>query len=185
MGGRLWVESQHHQGSTFHFTVEFQDAAAKLPALDCGSEHSDAAAEPKSLRILLAEDNLINQKLVARLLEHKGYQVTAVGNGREALAELDRKKFDLVLMDIQMPVMDGYECAAEIRKREQPSGSRIPIIALTAHYTAEKHPCRPDCGVDEYVFKPLRPKQLFDAITASIEKSPRLSPPRDLISQVQ
>jgi signal transduction histidine kinase/ligand-binding sensor domain-containing protein/CheY-like chemotaxis protein len=185
MGGRLWVDSQSSQGSTFHFTVEFQDAAANLPALDRGSEPSDAAVEPKSLRILLAEDNLVNQKLVARLLEHKGYHVTTVVNGREALAELDRQKFDLVLMDIQMPVMDGYECATEIRKRERQSGGRIPIIALTAHYTAEKDPCRPDCGVDEYVFKPLRPKQLFDAITTSIENSPDLSPRHDLISQVQ
>jgi signal transduction histidine kinase/CheY-like chemotaxis protein/streptogramin lyase len=186
MGGRLWVDSQSSQGSAFHFTVELQDAAAKLPAFDTKPEqHVDAATAPKSIRILLAEDNVVNQKLVARLLEHKGYQVTTVVNGREALAELDRQKFDLVLMDIQMPVMDGYQCAAEIRKREQQSGARIPIIALTAHYTAEKDPCRPDCGVDEYVFKPLRPKQLFEAITASIEKSPNLSPPRDLISQVQ
>jgi CheY-like chemotaxis protein len=139
-------------------------------------QHPDTSAAPKSLQILLVEDNLINQKLVAKLLEHKGYHVTAVVNGREALAELDRQKFDLVLMDIQMPVMDGYECTAEIRKREQQAGGRIPIIALTAHYTAEKDPCRPNCGVDEYVFKPLRPKQLFDAITASIEKSDDLSP---------
>jgi len=186
MGGRVWVDSQASQGSTFHFTAEFQTAAAKFPALDTNSEQQpDAATEPRSLRILLAEDNVVNQKLVARLLEHKGYQVTTVVNGREALAELARRKFDLVLMDIQMPVMDGYECAAEIRKRERQSGGRIPIIALTAHYTAEKDPCRPDCGVDEYVFKPLRPKELFEAITASIEKSPGLSPPRDLISQVQ
>jgi len=177
MGGRLWVESQPHQGSIFHFTVEFQAAAGKLQDIETASARPrDTGAGPKSLQILLAEDNLINQKLVAKLLEHKGYHVTAVVNGREALAELDRRKFDLVLMDIQMPVMDGYACAAEIRKREQQAGGRIPIIALTAHCTAEKDPCRADCGVDDYVFKPLRPKQLFDAISASIEKSDDLSP---------
>jgi signal transduction histidine kinase/ligand-binding sensor domain-containing protein/CheY-like chemotaxis protein len=186
MGGRIWVESQPHQGSAFHFTVELQVAAGKLVALERVSAQYSEASAPKSLRILLAEDNLINQKLVAKLLEHKGYHVTAVVNGREALAELDRQKFDLVLMDIQMPVMDGYECAAEIRKREQQTGGRMPIIALTAHCTGEKDPCRPASGVDEYVFKPLRPKQLFDAIAASIEPSPNLSPvPRDLVSQVQ
>jgi signal transduction histidine kinase/CheY-like chemotaxis protein/streptogramin lyase len=187
MGGRLWVESQPHQGSIFHFTVEFQAAAVNSPVSDRGSEqHPDAGAEPKTLHVLLAEDNLINQKLVAKLLGQKGYHVTTAVNGREALAELDRQKFDLVLMDIQMPVMDGYECAAEIRKREQHSGRRIPIIALTAHRTAEKDPCRPDSGVDEYVFKPLRPKQLFQAINTALERSPNLAPPRDdLISQVQ
>jgi two-component system, sensor histidine kinase and response regulator len=171
MGGRLWTESQPHQGSTFHFTVALQAAAGILASFHSASEQN-AATSTKTLRILLAEDNLVNQKLVSKLLEHKGYQVTAVINGREALAALDRQEFDLVLMDIQMPVMDGYECTAEIRKRERQTGSRMPIIALTAHYTAEKDPCRPDCGIDEYVFKPLRPKQLLDAITASIERSP-------------
>jgi len=176
MGGRIWVESQPHQGSIFHVTVELQPAAGKLPAVESGSEQrANAGRAPKTLRILLAEDNLVNQKLVAKLLGHKGYHVTAVVNGREALAELDRQKFDLVLMDIQMPVMDGYECTTEIRKREQQAGGRIPIIALTAHFTAETEPRRPDCGVDDYVFKPLRPKQLFDAITASIESSRNLS----------
>ena len=171
MGGRLWTESQPHKGSTFHFTMALQAAAGKLASLHSASEQN-AGTSTKTLRILLAEDNLVNQKLVSKLLEHKGYQVTAVINGREALAALDRQEFDLILMDIQMPVMDGYECTAEIRKRERQTGSRMPIIALTAHYTAEKDPCRPDCGIDEYVFKPLRPKQLLDAITASIERSP-------------
>jgi CheY-like chemotaxis protein len=128
------------------------------------------------LRILLAEDNLINQKITSKLLESRGHRVIPVVNGREVLAALDRGGFDLILMDIQMPVMDGFECTASIRAREQHTGGHIPIVAITAHATADNDPRCPRSGIDEYVFKPLHPRQLFRAIDLAIENCRALSP---------
>ncbi len=158
MNGRIWVESDPGKGSVFHFTAEFQAAAPPRPA--------EAVVGP--LRILLAEDNLVNQKIASRLLESKGHSVAVVLNGREALAALERAEFDLVLLDVQMPLMDGFECAAEIRRREQASGGHLPIVAITAHAAHGDGERCAEAGVDEYVTKPLRPRELFLAIESSI-----------------
>jgi CheY-like chemotaxis protein len=93
----------------------------------------DANGATVPLRVLLAEDNQVNQLLATRLLEKRGHQITVARNGIEALVALDQQSFDIVLMDLQMPEMDGFEATAVIREREKGSGSHLPVIALTAH----------------------------------------------------
>jgi len=115
-------------------------------------------------RILLAEDNLINQKLAVRLLEKRGYVVSVAGDGRQVLTALAREKFDLVLMDIQMPEMDGLEATAAIRDKERSTGGHIPIVAMTAHsLAADERRCL-EAGMDAYITKPIRTSELFAAI---------------------
>lgn len=118
----------------------------------------------RSLRVLLAEDNAVNQKLAVRLLEKRGHRVTVANNGREALAALDRDRFDAVLMDVQMPEMDGFAATAAIRERERASGAHLPVIAMTAHaMKGDRENCLA-AGMDGYVSKPLRPDELFTAL---------------------
>ncbi|MBW2352216.1 MAG: response regulator [Deltaproteobacteria bacterium] len=118
------------------------------------------------LRILLAEDNMVNQRLTVKLLTKMGYQVEVAGNGKEAVAAFERETFDLILMDVQMPEMDGFEATALIREKEKKTGGHIPIIAMTAHaMKGDRERCL-DAGMDEYVSKPIRPQAVVDAIEA-------------------
>jgi len=139
---------------------------------DAGLEEPTARPAPgRSLQILLAEDSLVNQKLAVALLERWGHTVTVVGNGREALAALGAQTFELVLMDVQMPEMDGLEATAVIRTKEQRSGNHIPIIAMTAHaLKGDRERCLA-AGMDDYVAKPIRAKQLLQAIDGVLETS--------------
>jgi len=124
----------------------------------------DAREPSGSLRVLVAEDNLVNQRLVTRLLEKKGHFVVVAGNGREALEALEKESFDLVLMDVQMPVMDGFEATAAIRKREGGKGIRVPVVALTAHaMKGDRGKCLAG-GMDGYLTKPIRPQQLDELL---------------------
>jgi signal transduction histidine kinase/CheY-like chemotaxis protein len=118
----------------------------------------------RGLRILLAEDNLVNQRLAAGLLEKRGHTVVVTANGREAVEAFSRQEFDLVMMDVQMPEMDGFEATAAIRTRENAAGLHIPIIAMTAHaMTGDRERCLA-AGMDGYVSKPIRAQELFGAI---------------------
>ena len=118
----------------------------------------------KELRVLLAEDNTVNQKLATRLLEKHGHCVTVTSNGREALAALDRENFDAVLMDVQMPEMDGFEATAAIRAREQHTGKHLPIIAMTAHaMQGDRERCLA-AGMDDYISKPIKIRELTDVL---------------------
>jgi len=170
MGGKIWVESQPGRGSSFHFTTQAR-AASDAVAVDCAqgagliSCHSLPNGQRK-LRILLAEDNAINQMLAARLIEKRGHVVTVVNNGRDALTALEKGSFDAVLMDVQMPEMDGFEATSEIRNKETGTGNHLPIIAMTAHsMTGDRERCLA-AGMDSYVSKPVRPEELFKEIYA-------------------
>jgi CheY-like chemotaxis protein len=116
------------------------------------------------LQILLVEDNPINQKVAIRLLEAAGHAVTLACNGREAVSSASAREFDLVLMDVQMPEMDGLEATAAIRRREHGGERRLPIVALTSNALAgDREKCL-SAGMDAYVTKPVQPPVLFQAI---------------------
>lgn len=118
----------------------------------------------KPLRILLAEDGLVNQQVACELLHLHGHHVVLAGNGIEALAALDREPFDVVLMDVHMPAMDGLEAAAAIRRKEQITGNRVPIIAMTGCVMQEdRDRCR-QAGMDGYLTKPIDAQTLFAAL---------------------
>jgi two-component system, sensor histidine kinase and response regulator len=122
------------------------------------------AQSAESLRVLLAEDNIVNQKVVVRFLEKEGHSVVVARNGREALAALEREPFDLVLMDVQMPEMDGFEATAAIRAREASTGARVPILAMTAHaMRGDRERCL-SAGMDGYVAKPVHKAELLEAM---------------------
>ncbi|HWG58052.1 MAG TPA: response regulator [Candidatus Acidoferrales bacterium] len=116
------------------------------------------------LRVLIAEDNVINQKLAARLLEKRGYAVTLAEDGKAALAAFQTESFDFILMDIQMPRMDGFQATEAIRQQEQASGAHVPIIAMTAHaLKGDQERCLA-AGMDAYISKPIRTSELFETI---------------------
>jgi len=118
----------------------------------------------RSLRILLAEDNAVNQRLASRMLEKEGHSVVVVPDGLKALQALETTAFDLVLMDVQMPSMDGVEATTLIRQNETISGNHVPIIAMTAHAMPGDRQRFMACGMDSYVSKPIHSSELFDAI---------------------
>jgi signal transduction histidine kinase/DNA-binding response OmpR family regulator/HPt (histidine-containing phosphotransfer) domain-containing protein len=125
------------------------------------------------LRLLLAEDNPVNQKLAIRLLEKRGHSVRVVGNGREALAEIAETAFDAVLMDVQMPEMDGIEATKALRERERETDRHTPVIAMTAHaMMGDRQRCL-EAGMDDYISKPLLPSDLFEAVEQLASSSPR------------
>jgi two-component system, sensor histidine kinase and response regulator len=146
--------------------------AELVPATACAPAHP----LPRPLHILLAEDNAVNQRLATRLLEKQGHTVEVANNGCEALTALERQSFDLVLMDVQMPEMDGFEATARIRAREFQSGRRLPIIAMTAHaMKGDRERCL-DAGMDGYVSKPIQPRDLNEAISRIAGVVPETNP---------
>jgi CheY-like chemotaxis protein len=147
----------------------------------------EPAPDSPSLNVLLAEDNLVNQKLVVRLLEKRNQRATVVGNGKDAVAARKRGEFDVILMDVQMPVLDGFAATRLIREWESATGApRIPIIALTAHALAGDESRCLDAGMDYYLTKPLRSdelRRLLDGIAA--DRVPSIhhrapAPPREV-----
>jgi CheY-like chemotaxis protein len=151
-------------------------------------------AEPpagfQTLRILLAEDSIVNQKLAVALLEREGHTVVVANDGRQATAALQKRNFDLVLMDVEMPEMDGFEATTAIRAMERQTGGHIPIIAMTAHaMKGDRQRCLA-AGMDAYISKPIRIQDVLDTIAAMVgsghkpaasseESAPPSSPPQE------
>jgi signal transduction histidine kinase/ActR/RegA family two-component response regulator len=163
MGGRLWLESSPGRGAIFHFTVRLAVRPAAIAAAPAVARENRAATAG-ALRILLAEDNAVNRFLASRLLEKEGHHVHAAVNGIAAIAALESDSFDLALMDLQMPDMDGFAATAIIRERERASGAHLPIIALTANaMVGDEERCL-RAGMDGYVSKPIDVRRLLAEI---------------------
>jgi two-component system sensor histidine kinase/response regulator len=128
---------------------------------------------PRSLRILLAEDNPVNQVLAVRLLEREGHQVTVTNNGVEAIAAFENKAFDLVVMDVEMPEMNGLQATASIREQERLRGGHVPIIAMTANAMAGDKARFLAAGMDAYVSKPIDVAHLFESIELLLHNQPK------------
>jgi CheY-like chemotaxis protein len=144
-----------------------------------------AHAEHRPLQILVAEDSLVNQTLAVRLLERHGHTVVVVNNGVQALEALETKRFDVVLMDVQMPEMDGLQATERIREREHRTGAHMPIIAMTAHVMqGDRERCL-EAGMDDYVAKPIQADVLFatlerqlpEGLVAASEPTPQIDVP--------
>jgi len=164
MGGRMWVESEPGRGSSFHWTARFAIASEKAAGgVQEGAKAVIPAAATPNLKILVAEDHAMSRQLLKKLLEMRGYLVVAVANGSEALRAMEQQVFDLVLMDIHMPELDGIGTAAEIRRREQ-GGKPVPIIAMTAESAESLRERYVTSGITEYFAKPIKPDRLFELI---------------------
>jgi CheY-like chemotaxis protein len=164
MGGKIWVESQLSRGSTFHFKIPVKAISRKIlatkkpvlePAIDLHKEQDHA------LRILLAEDNIVNQKVMLRMLNKLGYLADVACNGLEVLQALECQSYDVILMDIQMPEMDGIETARKIREvwLDGPK-----IVAITAYaLQGDREKCLA-VGMDDYISKPVKLEELREVL---------------------
>ena len=185
MGGTLVVESRLGEGSTFSFTLRFEKVAAgPVAAVRVSAPPPPARTQRRfDAQVLLAEDNRMNQEVVTGLLAIFGLRVAVAGNGRETVAAWRSGHFDLIFMDCQMPVMDGYEAARTIREEESRGahgGRRTPIVALTAHALAGDRELSLAAGMDDHLSKPFRITQLEEVLgrwlTAVEEPAPAVAP---------
>ena len=167
MAGRLWAESEMGVGSHFYVELPLQACAEPAAAPDAGPENLPASLPGRE--VLVAEDNAINQKVIVSMLRRQGCSVTVAENGRQALQYFLESHFDVILMDVQMPEMDGFEASRLIRQEECRRGvtdhaNRIPIIALTAHASPAQHDQCLEAGMDQVITKPVRLETLLRGI---------------------
>ena len=170
MQGRIWVESQLGVGSTFHFTAAFGRTSG-ISIKPLSPRFQPVMTAPASMRVLVVEDGHVNQLVSARMLEKRGHLVTLASSGQEAIDFFNSEPFDAILMDVQMPGMNGFEATAAIREIEKKSGEHVRIIAMTANAMKGD---REDClaaGMDDYIAKPLRSVELFQVLEKNSRRS--------------
>jgi CheY-like chemotaxis protein len=171
-GGRIWVESEVGQGSRFHVTLRFEAASEALPLTRMGDWMTTGQRGRR--RILVAEDNLVNQKVVTAILAKRGYEIEIVANGVSAIEKLAQAPFDLVLMDIHMPLMDGLEAVKKIRAN--PKWRNLPVLALTGDgLPANREKCLL-AGMTGLIVKPMRPSVLVQTIELFLNGEENESP---------
>jgi signal transduction histidine kinase/CheY-like chemotaxis protein len=170
MGGDIHFDSEPGKGSRFYFSLPFALKETTVPG--CGTKQDEL--ELPNLpsyngKILLAEDEYINTTLAVAVLEQAGFQVVAVPNGREAVRQWQENDFDAILMDIQMPEMDGFAAVRKIRELEQGSSRHIPVIAMTAHAGTDDRQTCLQAGMDDYIAKPVNAARLFSILSSYIK----------------
>jgi signal transduction histidine kinase/CheY-like chemotaxis protein len=164
MQGQIWVESNPEQGSTFCFTVCLNIRHGADPEAPEAAEAAVAHAPKRALRVLVVEDTVTGQKLAEYLLAKRGHIAEIARDGRQAVEMISRGKYDAVLMDVQMPVMDGFQATAAVRALPDPAKARLPIIAMTAHaLKGDAERCL-EAGMDAYISKPIRQEELIELI---------------------
>jgi signal transduction histidine kinase/DNA-binding response OmpR family regulator len=183
MGGTIHVESEPGRGARFVFRLQFRNAAAAPePAV---TPQTDCAQVTARRRILLVEDNVVNQKVAGGLLEKQGHEIEIACNGLEALTALASRSFDIVLMDVQMPVMDGIEATRLLRAREKTSGKHQLIYAMTASAMETDHRLCTEAGMDGFVSKPIHAEELCAIVNQCAWNQPEESVCREeLLSRV-
>lgn len=166
MGGKIGVDSTPGNGSRFWFEIPYPPSKSNPTATgpQSGEREAVRASGTSPLRILVAEDNKVNQLVASKLLSNLGHVVEVASNGREAVAAFQQSPWDLILMDCQMPEVDGYEATRQIRNLERALGRKTKIVALTAHAMVEDQERCSKAGMDGYITKPLDPSQLYSLL---------------------
>ena len=168
MNGKMQVESTENLGTTVEINIPFELAVIKEPAVEV--EKATEKPTESKVNILVAEDNVVNQRLVKELLVRKNYSVTIVDNGLKIFDVLEQSKFDIILMDIQMPIMDGLEATSIIREIEKGTGKHTPIIGITAYAVkADKAKCM-EAGMDDYLAKPFVKEEFYLMVEKYVRK---------------
>ncbi len=167
MDGKIWMESEVDKGSVFYVLIPFKPPSAQFDDRGYQLKSKKSAApeyEELKLNVLVAEDSFTNRELLQMVLKQNGSSVGLAKNGQEVVKILSEKNFDIVLMDIQMPIMDGYEATRAIREMERKSGEHIPIIGVTAYAMKEDRQKCLDAGMDDYLVKPVKEDVLLESI---------------------